>query len=231
MKTAGLCRYLDQAQVDFIINAMQVASGWSIIFIGHQSLESVIRSTDFVDSAWNSNTMFTSNPIEHKFGQNGYIIQDLVTAYLKRTTLQRTYECITPSAYPTGSVTKTNLPDFYPNVVVDVDFSSAVGDVICFLNGHQHQDSCYYSRFCDDLKFLTIGCTTGAVIPMSNNQAGGMPVPWADDDTTKGGVAARDCFNIISFDTTEKAVYLLRMGANVNNQFVKRDFIRISYAH
>ena len=66
---------------------------------------------------------------------------------------------------------------------------------------------------------------------MSNNQAGGMPVPWADDDTTKGGVMARDCFNVISFDTTEKAVYLLRVGANVNNRFVKRDFIRISYAH
>jgi hypothetical protein len=208
-----------------------VASGWSIIFIGHQSLESVIRSTDFVDSAWNSNTMFTVNPIEHKFGQNGYIIQDLVTAYLKRTTLQKTYECITPSAYPTGSVTKTNLPDFYPNVVVDVDFSSAVGDVICFLNGHQHQDSCYYSRFCDDLKFLSIGCTTDCYGECTANQNSSRPNGWGADDTTRGGKYARDCFNVISFDTQEKAVYLLRMGADINNQFVKRDFIRISYAH
>lgn len=229
-KTASLCRYLDQAQVDFVINAMNVQSGWSIIFIGHQSLERVTSNTDFVDEAWNSSTIFTTNPIEHKFGQNGYILQDLITAYLNRTTLQRTYECITPAVNPLGAVTITNLPDFYPDVEVDVDFSSAVGDVICYLNGHQHSDTCYYSGQCGNLKLLTIGCTNGGAGASFHDLLYGVPITWGADDLNRG-CDVRDTFNVISFDTEEKAVYLVRIGADITNKLVKRDYIRISYAH
>lgn len=226
MKTPGLCRYFTQEQVDFIVNAMNVASGWSIIFAGHQTLESVENGADIANAQWHCR-----KTIQHSFGQNGYILQDLITAYIKRVTLQKTYECITPSANPTGSVVKTNLPDFYPDVVVNVDFSDAKGDVICFLNGHQHSDTCYYSKFCDGLKFLTIGLTTGCASPNCNTANGTMSTVWAHDDIARGSDTTRDCFNIISFDTEEKAVYLLRIGADINENFVKRDFARVSYAH
>ena len=226
MKTPGLCRYFTQEQVDFIVNAMNVASGWSIIFAGHQTLESVENGADIANTQWHC-----SKTIKHSFGQNGYILQDLITSYIKRETLQKTYECITPTANPTGSVVRTNLPDFYPDVVVNADFSGAKGDVICFLHGHQHSDTCYYSKFCDGLKFLTIGLTTGCASPNCNTANGTMSTVWAHDDIARGSDTTRDCFNIISFDTEEKAVYLLRIGADINENFVKRDFARVSYAH
>ncbi|MGP1465281.1 MAG: metallophosphoesterase [Prevotella koreensis] len=226
MKTPGLCRYFTQEQVAFIVNAMNVSSGWSIIFAGHQTLESVENGADIANTQWHC-----SKTIKHSFGQNGYILQDLITSYIKRETLQKTYECITPTANPTGSVVRTNLPDFYPDVVVNADFSGAKGDVICFLHGHQHSDTCYYSKFCDGLKFLTIGLTTGCASPNCNTANGTMSTVWAHDDIARGSDTTRDCFNIISFDTEEKAVYLLRIGADINENFVKRDIARVSYAH
>ncbi|WP_455095842.1 metallophosphoesterase family protein [Prevotella koreensis] len=225
-KTPVLCRYFTKEQVEFIVNAMNVESGWSIVFVGHQCLENTTAENVIPNANWHFD-----KKTEHKFGQNGYILQDLITAYINRTTLQKTYECITPNVNPTGSVVKTNMPDFYPDVSVDVDFSGAKGDVICFLHGHQHFDSCYQSRFCGELKFLAIGLTTGCVVPTCMTQTQTVPEPWAGNDILRGGASARDSFNIISFDTDEKAVYLLRMGADVNSQFVERKFARISYAH
>ena len=233
-KTSIHCRYLTQKQVDFVISAMNVESGWSIIFAAHQTLESIDDNTELASEKWNSHSNYTFNKVQHGFGQNGYIIQDLIVAYLNRTAISKTYKCITPNTNPLASdVVLTNLPDFYPDVVVNVDFSSAVGDVICFLNGHQHSDSCYYSSHTGTKKFLTIGNINGGYVDIDgDNQTGNnFYNVWNHADVIKGGVYSRDCFNVISFDTTEKAVYLLRIGADVNDQFVKRDFVRISYAH
>lgn len=225
-KTPVLCRYFTKEQVDFIVNAMNVESGWSIVFVGHQCFENTTAENVIPNANWHFD-----KKTEHKFGQNGYILQDLIKAYINRTTLQKIYECITPNVNPTGSVVKTNLPDFYPDVSVDVDFSGAKGDVICFLHGHQHFDSCYQSRFCGELKFLAIGLTTGCVVPTCMTQTQTVPEPWAGNDILRGGASARDSFNVISFDTDEKAVYLLRVGADINSQFVERKFAKISYKH
>lgn len=233
-KTSIHCRYMTQKQVDFIIAAMNVENGWSIIFASHQTLESIDSNTELASEKWNSHSNYTFNKVQHGFGQNGYIIQDLIVAYLNRTTLNKTYKCITPNTNPLApDAVITNLPDFYPDVVVNVDFSSAVGDVICFLNGHQHSDSCYYSSHTGTKKFLTIGNINGGYVDIDGDNQTGTKFygVWNHADVIKGGVYSRDCFNVISFDTTEKAVYLLRIGADVNDQFVKRDFVRISYNH
>ena len=224
-KTITDCRYINQAQADFIINAMNVDSGWGIIFVTHQPYEALPASEHCI-SKWTLRRDLVSTYVGVKFGQNGYMIQDLITAYLNKTTLNKTYECITPNVNPLASnVVKTNLPDFYPDVTIDVDFTNAVGDVICCLNGHQHSDTAYWSQHTGENKVLCIGAPTDCYLPFdlwSN--------PWPSGDIAKSG-GAKDCFNVISIDTTEKAVYLVRIGADKTDQFETRDCIRISYAH
>lgn len=224
-KTITDCRYINQAQADFIVNAMNVDSGWGIIFVTHQPYEALPASEHCI-SKWTLRRDLVNTYVGVKFGQNGYIIQDLITAYLNKTTLNKTYECITPNVNPLASnVVKTNLPDFYPDVTINVDFTNAVGDVICCLNGHQHSDTAYWSQHTGENKVLCIGAPTGCYLPFdlwSN--------PYPSGDIAKNG-GAKDCFNAISIDTTEKAVYLVRIGADKTDQFENRDCIRISYAH
>lgn len=224
-KTITDCRYINQAQADFIVNAMNIDSGWGIIFVTHQPYEALPASEHCI-SKWTLRRDLVSTYVGVKFGQNGYMIQDLITAYLNKTTLNKTYECITPNVNPLASnVVKTNLPDFYPDVTIDVDFTNAVGDVICCLNGHQHSDTAYWSQHTGEKKVLCIGAPTGCYLPFDS-----WSDPWPAGDIAKNG-GAKDCFNAISIDTTEKAVYLVRIGADKTDQLETRDYIRISYAH
>lgn len=224
-KTITDCRYINQAQADFIVNAMNVDSGWGIIFVTHQPYEA-LPAVEHCISKWTLRRDLVNTYVGVKFGQNGYMIQDLITAYLNKTTLNKTYECITPNVNPLASdVVKTNLPDFYPDVTIDVDFTNAVGDVICCLNGHQHSDTAYWSQHTGEKKVLCIGAPTGCYLPFDS-----WSNPWPSGDIAKNG-GAKDCFNAISIDTTEKAVYLVRIGADKTDQFETRDYIRISYAH
>lgn len=224
-KTITDCRYINQAQADFIVNAMNVGSGWGIIFVTHQPYEA-LPATEHCISKWTLRRDLVSTYVGVKFGQNGYMIQDLITAYLNKTTLNKTYECITPNVNPLASnVVKTNLPDFYPDVTINVDFTSAAGDIVCCLNGHQHADTAYWSQHTGEKKVLCIGAPTDCYLPFDSWSS-----PWAAGDIAKNG-GAKDCFNAISIDTTEKAVYLVRIGADETDQFETRDYIRISYAH
>lgn len=224
-KTITDCRYINQAQADFIVNAMNVGSGWGIIFVTHQPYEA-LPAIEHCISKWTLRRDLVNTYVGVKFGQNGYMIQDLITAYLNKTTLNKTYECITPNVNPlANNVVKTNLPDFYPDVTINVDFTSAAGDIVCCLNGHQHSDTAYWSQHTGENKVLCIGAPTGCYLPFdlwSN--------PWPSGDIAKNG-GSKDCFNAISIDTTEKAVYLVRIGADKTDQFETRNYIRISYAH
>lgn len=224
-KTITDCRYINQAQADFIVNAMNVSSGWGIIFVTHQPYEA-LPAIEHCISKWTLRRDLVNTYVGVPFGQNGYMIQDLITAYLNKTTLTKTYECITPNVDPLASnVVKTNLPDFYPDVTINADFTNAVGDVICCLNGHQHSDTAYWSQHTGDNKVLCIGAPTDCYLPFD-----AWSNPWPAGDIAKNG-EAKDCFNAISIDTTEKAVYLVRIGADKTDQFENRDCIRISYAH
>lgn len=218
------CRHLGQAQVEFIIEAMNVPSGWGIIFTAHEVLESFSASHTLADNKWNARNNLTSNVVGLSFGQNGYIIQDLITAYLGRTTLSKTYKAINPSPTPlTGTL--VNNTDIMPDVVVNADFTSAVGDVICMLSGHSHADGCYYSNRIEGFNVVQIVSATSCYISK------GLENRFFSGDLLKGGDVSKDCFNLISFDTTEKKIYLTRIGADVNDNFDKRDYTVISYAH
>ena len=177
------------------------------------------------DENWNSYNIFTDNPINVPYGQNGYVLKDLIAAYLDRGVLYKTYKAIIPNINPEAGTIISGFDD----VILDVDFSSAGGDVICFLNGHQHTDSCFYAT-CGTHRVLDVGLTNGGFTDNYWNLTSAQPTIWVDNDLVRDG-QKRDSFNIISFDTTRKEVYLLRIGADMNDRFEDRNFTKVSYTH
>ena len=226
------CRYLDQAQVDFIIEAMYVKKDWNIVFVGNQPLEPASEE-QIASREWTCTTESQEEiGTQPRMGQNGYILQDLITAYLKGGVLEKRYKCLRMPGYLSIENAETlNMPDLYPDVEIYVDFADVEGDIICYLHGGSASDRCCYSNHCGDLKFLSIGCAQGVCMPACNDQDLYLPQRIACNDIVRGGMVSRDCFNIISFDTETKEVSLLRIGADMTKQMVKRDFVKISYAH
>lgn len=214
------CRYLTQEYVDFIINALNVDAGWSVILTAHQPFETS-SNQEVANEAWQTAYQAFNVPTT-KYGQNGYILQDILSAYIKRTAIEKTYSAIAPATDPTKGtlINDENIPD----VTVSADFTLAKGSIIGFLNGHQHTDTCLYSAHMDEgIKLLCIGINTGCFCPIDQTER------FYSGDIVKGEDGTRDLFNIISFDTESKEIFLLRIGADVTENFTERKFARIKY--
>lgn len=217
------CRHLSQEQVDFIISAMKVESGWNIIFASHEVLEPLTSNHTIACETFHARNCLTTNVISLYFGQDGNILADLIKSYLDKATLEKTYHAITPNAnYAAGKL--VNDTDILPDVIAKADFTNAKGDIVCWLNGHSHSDACYYSNLMGDKKLPIIVMNTSCFM------AAGMDAKWFDGDLIKGE-GCKDCFNIISFDTDEKNIRLLRIGADVNDELRKRDYAIINWEH
>lgn len=217
------CVYWSQEKINFFINALNVEQGWSIIVASHCPMEPLPSDSNKVIEKWTYRKNNTIPSINVKYGQNGYVLQDILTAYLNRTTINQTYKAITPNSVP-SSGSLINQETYLPDVIVNADFTSAIGDVVCYLHGHQHCDSAFYSDHMSNLKFLTIGNINNTYKPMDRHE------PWFSGDIIKGE-DSRDSFNLLSIDTTEKKVYIVRVGADMTDDLSVRDYMGISYAH
>ena len=204
-------RYIGQEQANFFISALtdtKLTSNWGIIIATHIPFDSYV-SGNKIDENWQDRR---GNWLAAKYSQNGYILGDIVTAFLNRTTINKTYEAIVPTATPLGTVTKINNQTRCPDVVVNTDFKDTTAHIICTMAGHTHQQGCYRASTVVGHRVVSLVSETSV------------------SDIIRGGNAARDCFNIISFDTTNKYIYLMRIGADTNDIMTKRDITRISYA-
>lgn len=214
-------RYLPQEYVDFIINALNVEAGWSIILTAHQPFEK-FTNQEIANEAWHTAPQSFNIP-SASFSQNGYILQDILSAYIKRTAIEKTYSAVKKTDNPLAG-TLINDAELLPDVTVAADFTLAKGSVIAFLHGHAHTDSCFYSAHMDEgIKLLCIGINTGCFCAMNEKNR------WYSGDIVKGEDGTRDLFNIISFDTESKEIFLLRIGADVTENFTERKFARIKY--
>lgn len=215
--------YWQQAKIDFFLSALNVESGWSIIIAAHCPPELLPNDSSKVISDWTYAKNSSIQSISVSFSQDGYIMQDIIAAYLGRTSINNAYHAINRTSNPLSGTTLINQTDYLPDVTVNADFSAAVGDIVCYLHGHQHCDSAFYMTHTGSYNVLSIGNINNCYKSMDT------PKVWFSGDIIKG--EDRDSFNVLSVDTTEKNVYILRVGANVTDSLSVRDYVRISYAH
>ena len=132
------------------------------------------------------------------------IVADIVDAWQRGTSLSHTYPCSNP-----------NLN----SVTVTADFTSrGVGVLICFLTGHVHVDAIgHITSFANQNVFVFASTNAGT---WQNNWS---DLPRAD------GTKAEDCITAISVDTTNRDIYINRIGSSVSKWFTVREPSIISY--
>lgn len=132
------------------------------------------------------------------------IVADIVDAWQRGTTLSHTYTC-----------TDANLD----SVTVSADFTSrGAGVLICFLTGHMHVDAIgHITSFTNQNVFTFASTNTGT---WQNDWS---DLPRAD------GTKAEDCITAIAVDTTNRDIYINRIGSSVSRWFTVREPSVISY--
>ena len=135
--------------------------------------------------------------------QNG-IVSDIVNAWQNGSTLTADYAC-----------SNTNLS----TVAVDADFSSrGSGAFICFLTGHVHVDVVGHVTAYPTQNVLAFSATSA-----DKYQNGNSDLPRAD------GTKAEDCITALAVDTTNKQIYINRIGSSVSKWFTVREPSVIAY--
>ena len=204
-------RYLSQEQADWLCNTLSsLEEGWSVILLTHQMLDGYAKA----DNVFNSKNLDTNGEGEHYVCQNGWIIQDILTAWLNRSSINKTYAPIEVSNNITGiEISDDNVP----SVTVIKDFSASVGEFICAFSGHTHKDGNGKSSINRNLTIITL------------TDGNGKDILRYDDLYRNENDKSQDCFNVYGFDTDKRLIKIVRFGADMNYDFVERKYLTISY--
>ena len=189
-----------QDQIDWFIDELEnVPEDYSLVIMRHS----------FPDA----NTRYDCNFSEVGASLRGNdavlfntVITSIVDAWIHKTTINTTFE-------------PRNYTDYVDSISVNADFSERESsNFICYLVGHSHKDVVVHSTDYPDQLAIGFVCTSTA------------PVQYHNSDLPRAaGTKAMDAITVVSFDTANRLVNLVRVGANVTNRMVDRTMISIPY--
>ena len=152
------------------------------------------------------NVHFQSLSAGTQIGENNNaylgIIPDIVSAWVSGGTLSQTYE---------------STVDDMPTLTVDADFTlRGTGIFVGVLSGHKHRDIIG--------KFDNYPTQNACIFTISNMARG-----TEDNMPRIEGEKSEDCMTVVSIDTTNRKLYLVRVGANLSIDFEYREDTCINY--
>lgn len=198
--------HYSQTQIDWFINALKGAktNGLTVIVARHNVEGGYTNLTP------NNKAFFQRWYQWAEIGNvynNGTIVEDIIDAYKKGTSLNGTY----------------TFTDGTPSITVNTSFSGA-GDFACYICGHYHGDFIGYSKLHPDQLYLTVaqGCLKSTVRPT---------IMWeqVSDLPRDEGDVNEDLFNLYAFDTKNRMVKVIRIGSCINDMMQLRDFETYSF--
>ncbi len=209
-------RFISQAQTDWLVSVLSsttkspihgLPDDYSVVIALHQ----LPAKIDFLDDPFvDQNSSKVSTP-DYKTNQDVTLLFNIVDAFISKTTLNKTYA-------PKSNVTNQTVESM-GNVTVNADFSDRVhSNFVCWLNGHVHMD----------LVGTIVDATNRQVVITVTNQALDYPENY-DGLARIVDSKAEDAFNVISINNETRKIRIVRVGNNMPNNLIKREFTEIGY--
>lgn len=198
-------RVWSQAQIDwFIASLLSTPTDYSVVIAMHQVIDfdMTIVAGLFSDSNVSS-FPFLQNRIDTA---DGNPIVDIVDSFINGTAIDNDYSFHSEASY---------LSDI--NATTDF-VSRGAGKFICYLSGHHHQDVVSKVTSNPDQLQINFVCSSSS---SGQNVYG--------DLHRKAGEKSEDALTVISFDTTNKKIKLVRIGATTTYDMRERKIIEIAY--
>jgi hypothetical protein len=204
--------HMTDEQLAFIASALSsTPSGYGVLMLSHApQLPPINLNHTGYDTFYQLNKREGNGT--HNVITGGVPIYDLVDAFIGRTTVNKTY-------------TQPGTPS---SISVSADFSSVDSSVefIAHLTGHIHCDSTGYVQDTTHKQLMLNVICTNAIY-------GGAANPYLTDLNDMGrnrDDATQDAFNVYVIDRGNKAVKIVRIGANMTYDLKERKYMVIPYA-
>lgn len=197
---------ISQAQMDWFVTELKTANtnGYSVIVMSHQPPARLSTSNTINQNPFFETASPTWNRVSKRY--SGDPFGDIINAWKNGTSINSTY---------------THDDSNIPSVTINTAFSGS-GDFMFFANGHNHSDHHGVStNYSDQLIFnLNAGRTQFNI--------SGEDVFYSDLPRQLSS-PSQDCFNVYIIDKVNRAIHIVRVGANLNYNLTDRKHISFNY--
>lgn len=191
-------------------------SDYSVIVLLHQSLDLINTTAATSNSRFEECNFTVSSRIRRDLSQStlntvdGNPIGDIINAFINGSEINRTYNTTT-SAQAAWNLNKT--------ATVYKDFTNrGLGKFICYIVGHSHCSLILKGSDYPNQK--TIAVPSGSQSAFQQH--------YGDINYENKG-RNQDQFYVIGFNTDKGLINIVKIGGQVTNDMVKRDYISIPY--
>lgn len=194
--------FFSQAQIDWFVETLQsVPEDYAVLIVQHSMERQAVPITG-KEEWWGD----VSSNLDYGGITGGYVIQDIMDAWIGKTTINKTY-----TQPAKGSTTNT--------FTAEADFSEdASNEFIGYVSGHTHIDCIGYAdgtAYRQLIMCCTCACPwrgqTGRVYPRGLQ-----------------GVT-QDSFNVYAIDRTNKQVRIAKVGSNMKMDFTETKYTIVDY--
>ena len=199
-------RYISETQALWLCDALSsMPDGYKAIICSHM----MIGYTTPISGNF---TYSNGNTIGFQMSQNGYVVQDIINAFISKTSISKTYEMT--KRMDSGRIDGEVIEGFGYTLNYDFSNISENIDIKCCLTGHTHIDMVTKLTNIPEKDIYDIMITQG----VAQFQTG---------DLGNFGKKGKDAFNIISVNKNI-GLKMIRIGNDVTQDFTKRDNIIIN---
>lgn len=202
-------------KLDETLNSSNAVYGYSVIVVRHAPENEPRTHSPLANDAlsyekadfWQRSQPWLDQYDANTFVVDKKIIEDIINAFRHGSTVSDTY------SFNNNSNASITLNKTF----------SRNGKFICYIVGDGHIDSIGYAKKYRDQLYLE--CPCGVIYNTDNRGYGGEVV----DLPRQTGTKSEDCFNVYGFDTINKIVRVVRVGADVNDLMQPRKYAYYEY--
>ena len=201
--TRGVVCY-SQAQINWLVNTLNsTPAGYGVIIALHvhpgwmdKEMDNILTSSTAAGTA--------GAPPSYISSANGWIIEDIVNAWVTGGTLSRTYDYKVVGTFGTG-------------ITVNADFTArGAGEFITYISGHWHMSIVSKTHYYDQASYTVA--------------AAGLYAETQSDQPRRAGTRSEDHFAALAVDRELKTVKVIQIGAHFAMDAKDRLYGQYSYA-
>ena len=192
---------LPQREVDWLCKTLaEIPEGYHLLVAMH----SFPYDADVVEGAWSQRGAKIYYPVESPYGDDN-LISDVIDAWVRGDKLKASYAPLDTR--------------YLPTLTVDCDFTSrGEGIFASYIVGHHHKD---IQGKCKKYPYQNV-----IVFPATANDGW---QSYCSDLPREKGTKSEDAITVISVDTINKRLKLVRVGSDITMDMVERKYNIIDY--
>lgn len=200
---------ISKVQIEWLISTLSnVPDNYFVIIADHVPEDEILKNENY--------GIFYQKDKQNSMETSGNKLTKIIEAYISRKQFSYVYES-----------TGKNINAY----TIPIDFTSAKGTFICWINGHEHRDTIGSLKSSENKQIVLNSVTSACYSNMKRPNGEDYPAyAEAGDIPRIKGTSTEYAFNIYVFDTENKRIKVVRIGSDLTYELKERKYMIIPFS-